>query len=92
MDEFDKKNLDRELREVEAKIDELHRQSSSVLRDTEDKYHEQVDRLKERTIFLQGKIEDASDGGEEVWDNMRHGFYGVIEEVKGAYDEIKKRI
>ena len=84
-------NMEQQLRQLGAKIDELVAKSSQATADAKVEYAKQAKNLREKQEIAQKKLKEISEASEEAWEGIKHGSDKAWTELKGAWETARSK-
>jgi chaperonin cofactor prefoldin len=82
--------LDKKLKELETKLDEIKLQAHLGKADVKTEYSKQYEDLNRQRDKLRLKMDELKDSGGEAWDSLKDGLDGAYREMKTAVERAIK--
>jgi hypothetical protein len=81
-----------ELREWDAKVDELKAKADKATAEAKIEYCEQIEALQAKQLAAQTKLDELRTTGEQTWDELKPGLEQAWLELKTAVDHAVSKI
>ena len=82
--------LDKKLKELETRLDELKLQAHLGKADVKTEYAKQYEDLNQQKDKLRQKMDELKGSGGEAWDSLKDGLDGAYKEMKTAVERAIK--
>lgn len=89
---YTKQQLENELKELDKKIDEVKMKMATLDKVESDEYKDGLDEITQKRNSLKTKWNQVKDEGDRAWEDVKDDFHNTMDELKGLYNDIKRKI
>ncbi|QGQ23104.1 hypothetical protein F1728_10665 [Gimesia benthica] len=84
--------LDKQLRELNVKIDQLQEKGSDLKDDAKVKWNEQMDELKVQRDHVSEKLEEFNNASADAWEGLKQDLDTAWENLENSFDNAENEI
>ena len=79
-------------KDFEEKFDELGKDIETLKGELGTGYRQEKENLKERWDHLDTKMEHVEDAVEDIWEDMKDDMEEGLDNLRGSYDQLQRRM
>ncbi|USR91002.1 hypothetical protein NEA10_19610 [Phormidium yuhuli AB48] len=84
-------NMEKQLQEWGAKIDDLQARAEKASRDAKDDLNQRIDALKSKRDDVQKRLSDLKSASDDAWSSLKSGFQNAWNEFSSSVEEAKSK-
>lgn len=83
--------MEAQLKEWDAKIDQLKAKAQQAKADTKIEYQEELEALRAKKESMGQKLQELKSSGDEAWQDIRAGVEKAASELKSAFEGVSSK-